>query len=209
MTVAECAAGFSLLMTATQVVSTGVAAVRCRKLSNPCPVPDDAPEVSLMRPVCGLDNYAEETLRSSFTLDYPRYELLFCCDRADDPVLPLVQRLMAAYPTIPSRIVIGLDEISANPKLNNCVKGWREAAYDWIIMADSNVLMPTDYIQRLLKRYRFDTGLVCSTPIGSKPDGFWAELECGFLNTLQARWQLCGGGDRLWFRAREIDAVAS
>ncbi len=85
--------------------------------------------------------------------------------------------------------MIGLDEISANPKLNNCVKGWREATHAWIIMADSNVLMPPDYIQRLLKRYRPDTGLVCSTPIGSRPDGFWAELECGFLNTLQARWQ--------------------
>ena len=189
MTVAECAAGFSLLMTGTQIVSTGVAAVRCRKVRQPCPVPEDAPGVSLMRPVCGLDNYAEETLRSSFTLDYPRYELLFCCDRADDPVLPLIQRLMTAYPDIPSRIVIGLDEISANPKLNNCVKGWRESAHAWIIMADSNVLMPPDYIQRLLKRYRSDTGLVCSTPIGSRPDGFWAELECGFLNTLQARWQ--------------------
>ena len=189
MTVAECAAGFSLLMTGTQILSTGIAAVRCRKVRAPCRVPDDAPPISLMRPVCGLDNFAEETLRSSFTLDYPGYELLFCCDRADDPVLPLIQKLMMAYPSVPSRIVIGLDEISANPKLNNCVKGWREAAHDWIIMADSNVLMPPDYIQRLLKRYRSDTGLVCSTPIGSRPDGFWAEVECGFLNTLQARWQ--------------------
>ena len=56
-------------------------------------------------------------------------------------------------------------------------------------MADSNVLMPPDYIQRLMASWGPDTGLVCSTPIGARPDGFWAEVECGFLNTLQARWQ--------------------
>jgi len=56
-------------------------------------------------------------------------------------------------------------------------------------MADSNVLMPRDYIQRLLARWGADCGLVCSPPIGSAPDGAWAELECTFLNSYQARWQ--------------------
>ena len=32
-------------------------------------------------------------------------------------------------------------------------------------------------------------GLVCSPPIGSAPEGVWAELECAFLNSHQARWQ--------------------
>src|SRR5690606_2346386 len=27
-------------------------------------------------------------------------------------------------------------------------------------------------------------------PVGSRPAGFWAEVECAFLNTYQARWQL-------------------
>jgi ceramide glucosyltransferase len=34
-----------------------------------------------------------------------------------------------------------------------------------------------------------DAGLVASPPIGSHPQGFWAEIECAFLNTYQARWQ--------------------
>src|SRR5438128_1355144 len=33
------------------------------------------------------------------------------------------------------------------------------------------------------------TGLVCSPPVGCLPDGVFAELECAFLNTYQARWQ--------------------
>ncbi len=52
--------------------------------------------------------------------------------------------------------------------------------------------MPRDYVQHLMAAWRPDTGLVCSTPIGSRPDGFWAEVECAFLNTLQARWQYAG-----------------
>lgn len=189
MTVAECAAGYSILLTGVQVVSAGIAAFRCRQRRTPVPAPADAAPVSLVRPVCGLDNYAEETLGSSFSLDYPAYEVLFCAARADDPVLPLIRRLIAAHPQVPARILLGDDEISFNPKLNNCVKGWKAAAHPWVVLADSNVLMPPDYLQRLLQRHDDDTGLVCATPIGSRPEGFWGEVECGFLNTLQARWQ--------------------
>src|SRR5262249_58247505 len=56
-------------------------------------------------------------------------------------------------------------------------------------IADSNVLMPADYIQHLFASWQADTGLVASPPIGSRPQGFWAEIECTFLNTYQARWQ--------------------
>ena len=57
------------------------------------------------------------------------------------------------------------------------------------MIADSNVLMPPDYIQRLLARWRADTGIVCAPPIGSRAQSFAAEIECAFLNTYQARWQ--------------------
>ena len=150
---------------------------------------DTAPAVSILRPVCGIENYIEETLRSTFLLDYPRYEIVFCVADAADPVIPLVQQLIAAYPAIPARLLIGNATISANPKLNNLVKGWHAAAHDWVLMADSNVLMPRDHLQRMLSVWRADTGLVCSPPVGGAPGNFWSELECAFLNTYQARWQ--------------------
>lgn len=73
--------------------------------------------------------------------------------------------------------------------LNNCVKGWNAATHDWIVIADSNVLMPRDYTHRLLASWQDTTGLVCAPPIGSRPQNFWAEIECAFLNTYQARVQ--------------------
>ena len=103
---------------------------------------------------------------------------------------------MAANPGIPTRILTGDDRISANPKLNNCVKGWKAARHDWVILADSNVLMPKDYVAHLMAGWRKNTGVVCSTPIGSRPDGFWAEVECMFLNTHQGPLAIYRRSDR-------------
>ncbi len=128
------------------------------------------PPVSLVRPLCGLDNYAADTLSSTFALDCQDYEILFCVASASDPVVPLVEQLIASHPGANARLLIGDDRVSANPKLNNVIKGWREAAQQWIIIADSNVLMPRDYIQRLFANWRADTGLVASPPIGGRPE---------------------------------------
>ncbi len=210
MTFAMGAAIFALVMTGVQLVSTIIARFRCPARKTPLPVPTEAPPVSLIRPVCGIDNFAEETLASAYALDYPTYEILYCVADPDDPVVPLISRLIAVHPDVPAQLLFGDDRISANPKLNNCVKGWHAARHPWVVMADSNVLMPVDYLQRCLAAWKPDTGLVCSTPIGSQPGNVWAELECGFLNTLQARWQYVGeamglgfaqGKTMLWQRA--------
>ncbi len=168
------------------------------------------PPISLLRPVRGLDPLDELTLRSSFTLAYQHYELILCCEDADDPVVPVIRRLMAEHAHVDAKLLIGRDTLTSNPKLNNLIKGWRAARHAWVVMADSNVLMPADYLQRLLAGWRGDTGLLCAPPIGCMPEGFWAEVECAFLNTYQARWQYAAdsvglgfaqGKTMLWRRA--------
>ena len=196
------------LFCAVQTASIAIAMTRLRRrVPSHC---GDHPPVSLVRPLCGIDNYAAETLRSTFELDYPSCERLFCVAAASDPVVPLVKDLIAVFPAVDARLLIGDDRVSANPKLNNVAKGWRAASHDWIVIADSNVLMPRDYIQKLFANWRVDTGLVASPPIGSQPYGFWAEIECAFLNTYQARWQyivdsfgrgFAQGKTMLWRRA--------
>jgi ceramide glucosyltransferase len=183
------AAAFCLIALFLHLASAIIATARCRVDRHREPPPSPAPPVSLIRPVCGIENCCEETLRSTFELDYPRYEILFCAAQAYDPVLPLVERLIRENPHADAKILVGDDKTSSNPKLNNIVKGWRAARSSWIVIADSNVLMPPDYIQRLLSTWRPGTGLVCSPPVGSRPANLWAELECAFLNSHQARWQ--------------------
>jgi ceramide glucosyltransferase len=192
MTPAATAAAFCLIGTALNLLGVAIASVRCRRRPRPLAPPVGAPPVTIIRPLCRINNYERETLASTFTLDHPDYEILFCLEHGDDPVAGLVYSLMERHPHIPAQLLIGQDRRSANPKLNNTLKGWDAARHPWIIMADSNVLMPRDYIQQLLGRWREDTGLVCSMPIGARPANFWAEVECAFLNTFQARWQYVG-----------------
>jgi ceramide glucosyltransferase len=208
--IAHLAGAFTIFAFLTHVATILIARRRLRVPPVGSRRPRQTPPVTIVRPVCGVDAYEELTLRSTFEIDYPRYEILFCCASADDPVVALVQRLMAEHPEVRARLLIGDDRPTQNPKLNNVLKGWRSATHEWIAIADSNVLMPRDYLQRLLAAWRADTGLVSAPPIGHMPDSVWAELECAYLNTYQARWQYAadsgGGGfaqgkNMLWRRS--------
>ena len=215
------AAVFCITVSVVQLTSIAIAIGRFRRSGPTGPLSKlpsaigHFPSVSIVRPLCGIDNYAAETLSSTFDLDYPHYEILFCVASAKDPVVPLVKTLMADNASQSARLLIGDDRVSPNPKLNNVVKGWRAARHDWIVIADSNVLMPRDYIERLFASWRDDTGLVASPPVGCRPAGVWAEVECAFLNTYQARWQyivdtfgfgFAQGKTMLWRRA-DLDAA--
>jgi ceramide glucosyltransferase len=198
--------GIALLL---HLISIVIAAWRCRP--RPVELPSGIlPAVSIVRPVCGIDNFLEETLRTSFDLAFPTFELIFCIASPRDPAIATIKDLIAAHPHVRARLLIGDDRVSSNPKLNNCVKGWRAASHPWIVLADSNVLMPPDYVQRLIAAWRPDTGIVCSPPAGCRPIGFWANLECAFLNAYQARAQyfadtlgigFAQGKSMLWRRA--------
>jgi ceramide glucosyltransferase len=189
MTISALAAGICISSGGVHALSVGLALGRCARRAGPTPIPKSAPAVTIVQPLCGVEIFSRETLRSIFALDYPDYEIIFCLANADDPIAPLVRGAIAAHPGRPARLLIGDDRVSANPKLNNVVKGWKAARHDWVVIADSNVLMPPDYIQRLLSRWRPDTGIVCAPPIGSRPESFAADIECAFLNTYEARWQ--------------------
>ena len=118
--------------------------------------------------------------------------MIFCVAAADDPVVPLVQRLIREHPEIPARLLVGGGGRGPNPKLDNLMKAWDVAAHDWIVLADSNVLIPPDYLDRLFARWSERCAVVCSPPVGIDLQGWAAELEAAFLNTFEARWQLAG-----------------
>jgi ceramide glucosyltransferase len=174
------------LLTSMHLLSVALAAIGMRRVAAE-PKPSQRPPISVLRPVRGLENHIEQALRSSFTLDYPQFEILFCVAEADDPALPLIDRLIAAYPQADARILVGDERLCANPKLNNIAKGWRTARHDLVVMSDSNVDLPPDYLHQLVARLHDGVGLVSVPGIGSLPEGLWAELECAFLNTHQAR----------------------
>jgi ceramide glucosyltransferase len=192
------AAVFCLFLTFFNLVSLAICGWRCRLRKEPLEsrllatgLENPTPPVSIVRPVCGLETFSEQTLRSTFELDHPDYEVIFCVQKKNDPIIPLVEKLLAEQPEGRGSLLIGDDPISPNPKLNNCFKGWQAAKHQWIVLADSNVLAPKDYLAQMLVRFTPDIGLVCSPPLGIWPQGLAAKLECAFLNTFQGRYQFC------------------
>ncbi|MBK9079530.1 MAG: glycosyltransferase [Hyphomicrobium sp.] len=190
--IASAALIFCALATATHLITAGLVIRRYRRTSSRNTHHQHsaiAEPITIIRPVCGVDHFDRETLRSTFALDDPNYEIIFCASHENDAATPVVRALMAEFPERRATLLIGDDRPTANPKLNNIVKGWNAARTKWIVLADSNVLMPPAYLDDLLDAYTPQTGLVCSPPIGSRPSGFAAEVECAFLNGYQARWQ--------------------
>lgn len=192
------------------VLHLGSCLVVALRRTPPPPRPANAPLVTLLRPVCGRDPFDRATLGSSFALDYPAFEVLFCVADPADPAVPLLQDLIAAHPGVRARLLVGDDRITANPKLNNLAKGWEAAQGDLVVMADSNLLLPPDYLWHLLAVRGPDVGLVSAPPVGTDAEGFWGAMECAFLNSNQARLQLLAdalgfgfaqGKTMLWDRA--------
>lgn len=202
----------SLTALSVQTGSCALAAIRCRPREDR-PLPALRPGISIVRPLCGLEPFSQETLRSTFHLDYPDYEILFCVAEEGDPVLPLVRALIAAHPGRAAEILIGKDALGENPKLNNMAKGFRAARFGHVVFVDSNVLMPPDYLDQLAVGLEAGAGMVSAPPIGSAPRGVWAEIECAFLNTYQARIQYCADmlgfgfaqGKTLFFRREDLE----
>lgn len=173
-----------------QLLSAVVCLRRLRRGRSEGSTQRGGPEVSVLLPFSGLDAETPRTLASCFALTYPHLELIFCTPDADEPAIPIVRALMAENSGVRARLLIGREHVSSNPKLDNLAKGWPEARSDTIVIADCNVLLPPDLIERLLAAWDRNTGLVTAVPVGSDPASFGAAVECAFLNTYQARLQL-------------------
>jgi ceramide glucosyltransferase len=204
---------FVLCAAAAQFMS--IAAVLIRAYLVGRRLPTYRPPVTILRPICGMENHIHTTLTSSFAIKYPEFEIVFCVASPVDPAIPIIEQLITNHPEVPSRLLIGEHRISPNPKLNNLVKGWHAARHEFIAMADSNLLLPADYLDQLMAHWDAQTGLVSSPAFGGRPEGIGAELECAFLNSYQARWQFAAAalgagyaqGKTLFWRRNLLDCV--
>lgn len=97
------------------------------------------PGLSILKPLCGVDEGLEENLRSFFEADHEPLQLLFGCAAADDPALGLVRRLALEYPRRDVTIVVGADDAVANPKIAILEALLPAARHAILLLSDSNV----------------------------------------------------------------------
>jgi ceramide glucosyltransferase len=89
------------------------------------PLPDFQPFVSVIAPGRGIEPGLSDNLRPLLTQDYPRYEVLFVFDSADDPAISVVQELTSASP-IASRTIIAGPATDSGQKVHNLRVAVRE-----------------------------------------------------------------------------------
>jgi ceramide glucosyltransferase len=114
--------------------------------------PDAAftPPVSILKPIRGLDKDAYENLASFCRLDYPEYEIVCCVDPDDQAVLGVVAKLMRNFPKNNIRILYGSGRMATNDKVAKLVRLVNDAAYEYVVISDSDVRVRPDYIRQVI-----------------------------------------------------------
>jgi len=183
----------------------------------PPPPPSDLPPVSILKPLKGVDADLKENLRSIFRLDYPDFEVILGTEEANDPALAVAQRVAAEFPRVRSLVVTGAATVGYNPKVNNLSNLLPRASHPLVLISDSNIRVPADYLRDLVAhRTRAGGGLVWSLFRGVNASGVGGMLESLQLNVavmggVSALMRLlripCAVGKSMLIHREELEAI--
>ena len=153
------------------------------------PVAAVCPPISVLKPLCGHDEGLEENLRSFFSQDYPLYEVLFAVHRMDDPAVAVAERIRQEFPAVESRLLVTGDSPVPNAKAHNLKRLMREARYELLMMADSDVRVNPDCLSRIAAEFDDPKVGLLSCPYRAVAGrSLWSRLEAVGMNT-----ELLGG----------------
>ena len=143
-----------------------------------------AEPISILKPLAGLDLDLESNLRTFFEQDYPAFEILFAVRREDDPAIQVVQRLRAEYPHVASRLLVTGEPPYANAKVYSLDRMLREAAYDLVVMSDSDIRVGPDLLRRAAAEFSDPrTGIATCPYRAVAGPSFWSRIEAAGMNT--------------------------
>jgi ceramide glucosyltransferase len=138
-----------------------------------------SPAVSILKPVRGLDHHAYENFASFCGLDYAEYEILFAVADADDPIIPVIEKLHEDHPTQAIRLIVGVEQLGLTLKTNSLVRLAREAAHEFLVINDSDVRVEQDYLRDVVAPFA-DPKVGCVTAF------FRSMTEGGFATDVDA-----------------------
>jgi ceramide glucosyltransferase len=117
------------------------------------PNSDFTPPISCLKPIKGLDPDAYENYASFCRQDYPEYEILFCVD-ADDPALPILEKLVQDFPERHIRLLFGSGRNAINDKIARLVRLVSEASHELLVITDGDIRVGPDYLRSVAAPFR-------------------------------------------------------
>ncbi|HLY98427.1 MAG TPA: bacteriohopanetetrol glucosamine biosynthesis glycosyltransferase HpnI [Candidatus Angelobacter sp.] len=176
---------FSILLAGSLVYCVLIIVASRRYLSVPVPAASPAPHLSVLRPLCGVDEGLEENLRSLFEQDYPNYEMLFAVHKPDDPAAAVAQKIMSEYAgKVPSRLIISGESPVPNAKAHSLKRLVREAEHELLVMCDSDVRVRPNFLSRLAAELNDPQVGVITCPYRAVAGrSLWSRLEAIGMNT--------------------------
>jgi ceramide glucosyltransferase len=176
------------------------------------------PPVSILKPLCGVEPQAYENLRSHCIQDYPSYEIIFGVRDPNDPIVPIVRRLMTEFRGVSMRLVVCPKTLGMNFKISNLIQMLPEASHSHLLINDSDISVPSNYLSRVIAPLQDPAvGMVTclysgisSETLGSKLESL--AIESDFMPGILSARQLEGGvyfglGSTLAFPRKALDTI--
>lgn len=143
----------------------------------PIPVPRSCVGISILKPLCGVDDALASNLACFARLDYPAYEVLLGVRDTSDAAYPVAMQAAKEWPNV-FRVVLQRSSPGFNPKVNQLITLERLARHDLLLVSDSNVRVPSGYLQEVAARFE-DPEVACVThPVvghGEQTLGSWLD----------------------------------
>jgi len=142
------ALGFAAAAIVGLAIGWGQLIALARHLCGPGAIPVGHPPISILKPLCGLDDHLAANLRTFAALPYPDYEILLGLRCAGDPAYPLARAAARRWPGR-FRVVLQEGETGLNPKVNQLMTLARHARHDLLVISDSNTRVPPGYLDEI------------------------------------------------------------
>jgi ceramide glucosyltransferase len=116
--------------------------------------PGFAPDVSILKPVKGVDARMYAGLASHCRQQYAgRFEIIFGVGSADDPAVEEITRLRLEFPQCAIRLIVCTERLGTSGKVSNLVQMLREAKYNHILINDSDIRVSQNYLSRVMRGF--------------------------------------------------------
>ncbi len=154
------------------------------------PPPGNQPPVSILRPLCGIDESLEDNLRSCFNQLYPEFEIVMAVHTPGDLAAPVAENLIREYAgRVSARLIVTGESTIPNAKSYSLNRMVREAKYEVLVMSDSDVWAEPDLLSRVAREFQNPrVGLVTCPYLAVPGKSIWSRLEAIGMNT-----ELLGG----------------